>query len=244
MNDILEKIFETQKFTNSKNQIINIHSETRKNQCDFLQDIIKNNKFKHSIEIGFAYGMSTLAITEEIVKNGGSHVVIDKFQNTGWGGNGLDLITQAGYSEKVEFYEEYCYITLPALLEKGRKFDFAYIDSTKQLDWLLVDFFYLDKLLEINGIIVFDDVIFPGIRKLLRYLCQFPNYKVYAQFPTNYNESKSKKLAKSLKLLPYSEKLLKEEILRTDFELGINAHAIALQKIDTDKRNWDWHVNF
>jgi len=244
MNKILEKIFDTKKFTNSKNQIIDIHSETRKEQCIFLQDIIKKNKFKNSIEIGFAYGMSTLAITEEIVNNGGQHLVIDKFQNTGWGGNGIDLIKQAGYSEKVEFFEEFCYIILPSLLEKGRKFDFAYIDSTKQLDWLLVDFFYLDKILDVNGIIVFDDVIFPGIRKLLRYLSQFPNYKVYSQFPINYEQSKSRKLAKLLKLLPHPEKLLKEEILKTDFELGINSHAIALQKIDNDKRNWDWHVNF
>lgn len=244
MNQILEEIFDTKKFTNHKNQIIDIHSETRKEQCVYLQDIIKNNNFKNSIEIGFAYGISTLAITEEIVNNGGQHLVIDKFQNTVWGGNGMDLIKQSGYSEKVEFFEEFCYIILPSLLEKGRKFDFAYIDSTKQLDWLLVNFFYVDKILDVNGIIVFDDVIFPGIRKLLRYISQFPNYKVHSQFPTNYEQSKSLKLAKLLKSLPKQEKLLKEEILQTDFELGINSHAVALQKIDNDNRKWDWHVNF
>jgi predicted O-methyltransferase YrrM len=244
MNELLEKIFATKKFINSKNEIITIHSETKKNQCVFLQDIIRKNNFKHSIEIGFAYGTSTLAITEEVVKNGGQHLVIDKFQNSDWGGNGIDLIKQAGYSDKVKFYEEFCYAVLPTLLKEGRKFDFAYIDSTKQLDWLLVDFFYLDKILDINGIIVFDDANYPGIRKLLRFISQFPNYKVYGQFPSNKQLSNPRKLAGLLKLLPGSKKMIKEEILKTDFDLGINCRALAIQKIDEDKRNWDWHVKF
>ncbi len=244
MNDILEKIFDTKNFTNSKNELIKIHSETSKKQCEFIQNIIKINNFSKSIEIGFAFGISTLAILEEVVKNKGRHLVIDKYQNTIWGGNGVDLINQAGYSTKLDFIEEFCYVVLPSLLEKGEKFDFAYIDSTKQFDWLLVDFFYLDKLLEINGVIVFDDLNFPGIRKLLRYISQFPNYKIYSQFPENYKTSKLKKIATLLKYLPNSEKFVKEEILKTDFELGINAHCVAIIKIADDKRNWDWHMKF
>jgi len=244
MNTLLTSIFETRQFINSKNQPIKIHSETSKQQCEFLQKIIRDNHCKRSLEIGFAYGTSTLAIMEEVVKNGGSHLVIDKFQHADWDGNGLDLIKQSGYSEKLEFVEAYCYETLPKLLDAGRKFDFAYIDSTKQFDWLLVDFFYLDKLLETNGIIAFDDANFPGIRKLLRFISQFPNYKVYAQFPENFKPGSLRKVAELLKRLPKSKKLLKEEVLMSDFDLGINANCIALIKIDDDKRRWDWHIDF
>ena len=246
MNELLENIFDTKKYTNSKNQIIDIHSETSRNQCEFIQNIIKTNNFKKSLEIGFAYGISTLAITEEIVRNGGSHLVIDKFENDYWAGNGIDLINKGGYSDKIEFYEEYCYIVLPSLLNKGRKFDFAYIDSTKQLDWLLVDFFYIDKLLEIYGVIVFDDVSYPSIRKLLMFLSQFPNYKVYSQHPINNFQprSKSKKLAILLKFFPQLKIFLTEESKITDYELGINSQMVALMKIDNDKRNWDWHIDF
>ncbi len=69
---------------------------------------------------------------------------------------------------------------------RAKKFDFAYVDSTKQFDWILVDFFYLDKILDVNGVIVFDDVTWPGIRKVLRLVSQFPSYKVYGQHPENY----------------------------------------------------------
>lgn len=244
MNKLLETIFETKKFQNSNNQIVEIHSETSKKQCEFLQQLITAHKFSKSLEIGFAYGISTLAIIEEVAKNGGRHLVIDKFQHDAWSGNGLELIKQAGYSDQLDFIEEYCYVILPKLLEAGKKFDFVYVDSTKQFDWLLVNFFYIDKVLDVNGIVVFDDVAWTSIRKLLRYISQFPNYKVYSQFPENYAPTKARELTELLKHLPKSEKYLKEDIIKSDYQLGINCSCVALIKVGEDKRNWDWHINF
>src|SRR3954471_5980151 len=99
MNSLLEQTLEKRIFTNKDNEVVKIHSETKRAQCEFLQKLIYDNNFTNSIEIGFAYGMSTLAITEAIVKNKGKHVVIDKFQITDWKGSGLDIIAQAGYSK-------------------------------------------------------------------------------------------------------------------------------------------------
>ncbi len=244
MNDLLNRIFETSTFVNSRGETIHVHSQTSKGQCQFLQQIIKENNFTKSIEIGFAYGISTLAITEQIAVNRGRHVVIDKFQHTYWNGNGLDLLKQTGYMQQVSFIEEFSYIALPGLLQKGQRFDFAYVDTTKLLDWILVDFFYLDKLLEINGVIAFDDVPVPAIRKILRYLAQFPHYKIYGQFPDNWRPSKLYSMFNLIKRFPKSGRFLKSEIIRTDFDLGINTSCVALQKIGEDKRNFDWHVDF
>lgn len=133
---------------------------------------------------------------------------------------------------------------MPKLLEEGRKFDFAYIDSTKQLDWLVVDFFFLDKLLVKGGIIVFDDVSFPGIRKLLRYISQFPDYKVYDTFPKNQKRPFVGKVLSIMKMLPKNDKYLKANLVLTDFELGINTNFVAVQKINEDSRKWDWHKDF
>ncbi len=244
MNQLLEKVFSSKTFLTKDKESIQIHSETGKTQCEFLQKLISENKFSKSIEIGFAYGLSALAITEEIVKNNGRHVLIDKFENTGWNGVGLDLEAQAGYSQNIDFYEEFCYVVLPKLLEEGRKFDFAYIDSTKQLDWLVVDFFFLDKLLVKGGIIVFDDVSFPGIRKLLRYITQFPDYRVYDTFPKNQRRPFVSKALSIIKMLPKTDKYLKANLILTDFELGINTNFVAIQKINEDSRKWDWHKDF
>ncbi len=244
MDPLLEAFFSTRTFLTKDKKTIHLHSETGRDQCEFMQKLIQENRFSASIEIGFAHGMSALAITEEIVKNNGKHVIIDKFENTGWNGVGLDLIEQAGYLSNIEFHEEFCYIALPKLLEEGRKFDFAYIDSTKQLDWLLVDFFFLDKLLVKDGIIVFDDVTFPGIRKLLRYISQFPDYRVYDTFPRNPKSYFRRKVSSILRMMPKKEKYLSPSITLTDSELGINSHCVALQKVNDDSRKWNWHKDF
>jgi predicted O-methyltransferase YrrM len=244
MHPLLENTIAKGKFVNKDQQIIEINSGTPREQCEFLQQIILENNFKKSIEIGFAYGISTLAITEAVVKNGGSHTVIDKFEIDGWSGNGLDLIAQAGLKEKLEFREEWCYEALPELLKEKRTFDFAYIDSTKQFDWIMMNFFFLDRLLDKNGVIVFDDADFPGIRKVLRLVCQFPSYEVEAQFPLNIKPSMNRRIFSSIKIIPGFSKLLKQEVVSSDYKRGLNARCVAVRKKGDDNRPWDWHEDF
>lgn len=241
----LEKILSSKTYVNSKNESIKIHSETGLEQCRFLQRIIRTHKCKQSLEIGCAYGISTLAIIEEIAQNEGNHIAIDKFQTKHWAGNGIDLIKSANLDKYLSFYEDYSYIILPRLLYDGIELDFAYIDSTKLIDWLMVDFFYIDKILKINGIVVFDDVDFPSIKKLLRFISQLPNYDVYDTYPKNNTYSKSKLLKiKTLKSMPKSKHYIKNELLNTDFDLGINSSCIALIKTGEDCRKYDWHTSF
>lgn len=93
--------------------------------------------------------------------------------------------------------------------------------------------------------IVFDDVDFPSIRKLLRYIAQLPHYEVYKTFPENRNYSKSKLLQIDLlKSLPMSETIINSRFLKTDFELGISASCVAFRKLKSDERNYDWHISF
>jgi predicted O-methyltransferase YrrM len=244
MNPLLESIFKSRHFTNSSGQLVKVDSETSKEQCEYLQDIIGKNHFTDSLEIGFAYGTSTLSIVESVAANGGRHTVIDKFEHSAYGGNGLDLIKQAGYADRLEFVEKFCYETLPAYMLAGKKFDFAYIDSTKQFDWLMVDFFYIDKMLKIGGIVTFDDVGYAGIRKLLRYISRFPGYKVYSQFPASLPVSMTRRMAGWLKVLPKAGKILRPEIMVSDLSLGLEANCVSLQKLDEDTRRWDWHTDF
>ena len=246
MNMLLEEVFSTRKFINSKGQKLEIHGETSKGQCGFLQEIIRNHKFTKSLEIGFAFGLSALAIVEEIVKNDGRrHCVIDKFQHADWGGNGLDLIRQSGYEEELEFYEEYSYKVLPSLLSDGRRFDFVYIDSTKVFDWLLVDFFFIDKMLEIGGIIVFDDTGYFSIRKLARLIQGLPHYNVVGSYPENIKPSVLNRVTGFLTSVPPFRSVLKVGVSYTDYTKHINSGGcLAFQKTGEDQRDWKWHKEF
>jgi len=245
MNKLLEEILQNKSYRNSEGSDIKIHSETSYEQCVFLQEIIKKNNFNSSLEIGLAFGISSVAIAEAVKQNNGKHVVIDKFQNQYWNGIGLEILKKASLIDIVEFHEDFSYFVLSKLVvEKAHSFDFAYLDTTKLFDWLLVDFFLLDKLIKVGGIIVFDDVSFPAIRKLLRYISQLPHYEVYDVFPFNNKIRSRKKILNIFKYFPKNKYFLRPEIIKNDFQLNINSHCIALRKISEDKREYDWHIDF
>jgi predicted O-methyltransferase YrrM len=245
MNELLHAIFKNGYFTTLEGHKVIFHSETPKGQCEYIQKLILDNKLNKSIEIGIAHGLSTLAICEAISFNKGKrHVAIDPFENTDWGGHGIQLIKKAGYIGMLDFRESYCFKALAELIINEEEFDFAYIDSVKQFDWILTDFFLLDKLLSINGIIVLDDVSWPGIRKVARFIKRLPHYKVVDHFPENRPSKRKQTLKRLIKFLPKHQSVIRNDLIDTDYELSINCRSVAFQKTSNDERNWDWHKEF
>jgi predicted O-methyltransferase YrrM len=244
MHPLLQSIYASGSFTKSTGEQFKVIGETSLKQCEFLQSLIRKYNCSKSLEIGFAFGLSTLAIAEAIVANNGKHIVIDKFQLTDWNGTGLDLVKQAGYADKVEFREQFCYEVLPELLAKGTKIDFAYIDSTKQFDWLMMNFFFIDRLLVDGGVVVFDDLGYYGIRKLIRFLRQYPHITIESIFPENVKPGFSERLSAKINSLPFIRSIARQSQTVADYNAGINGHCIALRKTSEDKRSWDWHAEF
>jgi predicted O-methyltransferase YrrM len=64
-------------------------------------------------------------------------------------------------------------------LEKygANSFDMIFIDGWHTFDYTLVDFFYANLLLKINGIIIIDDALHNGVKKCVDYLTT--NYVFY-----------------------------------------------------------------
>ncbi len=245
MSKILGELFLTGSFIRNSGESVTFNSHTPLEQCLFIQQIIRDNELKRSLEIGFAHGLSALAICEAIVKNGGTrHIVIDKFETTHWSNIGLDLLSKYGYSEVVDFREAFCYETLAELILKNERIDFAYIDSVKQFDWILSDFFLIDKLLTENGCIIFDDVSWPGIRRVVRFVSKLQSYKIIGTIPVSRINRKRQFLQLLTKFIPYHQKLFRDDVLITDGDLGINSRCVAFKKIQNDNRNWDWNANF
>ena len=50
-------------------------------------------------------------------------------------------------------------------------------------DYTLIDFFYADKLLCKDGVILIDDALHEGVKKFVKYI--ETNYKNYTRIPTN-----------------------------------------------------------
>jgi len=175
------------------------------------------------------------------------HSVVDPFQQD-WKDIGLYNIDKAGFSGNVTFYRKFSDQVLPTLYHENRRIQFAYIDSTKVFDVLMTDVYFINKILDINGILVLDDCGFPGIRVLVRFLSQHPGYTVHKVFSKDEPSKKVRFLRKAyfslLGMLPFKDKIMPTYNFRTDDALGVNYSCIAFRKIKEDDRNWDWHRSF
>ena len=246
---MLEEILSSNQVKDEQGNVHVLHSHTRRGQCEFLQKMVKEAKPLHSLEVGLAYGISTLAILDEL-KNSGNpyhHIVIDPFQDD-WQNVGLLNIERAGFSNHVTFERKFSDQVIPKLYYDNYRIQFAYIDSTKVLDIFMPAVYFINKILDIGGIMVLDDCGFPGIRILVRFLSQHPSYQIFNTYDRD-NPSKKVQALRSLyqsglKLIPFKSKALPLNNFSSDKQLGVNYSCIAFRKIKDDDRQWDWHVNF
>ena len=130
-----------------------------------------------SLEVGCAYGVSSLYICEALREVGYKHIVIDPYQHSGWKGIGLANLRRANYSDIVDFHEAFSHQCLSRLTEEHVKIDFAFVDGEHTFDYVFVDFLLIDKLLRPGGIIIFDDFSYPSIRCVCSYFLLNLRYK-------------------------------------------------------------------
>ena len=126
-------------------------------QGRFLYDLVRKVKPSRSLEIGLAWGGSTIHILCGLKANGGGHhIAIDPFQD-GWSNIGVRETARLGLGHLLECRREKSETVLPRLLAEEHAVQFAFIDGDHRFDAVMNDFFYIQKLLEIGGVLVFDD---------------------------------------------------------------------------------------
>ena len=200
-----------------------------------LQKLIAEKRPSVTMEIGLAYGLSTLCICEALVKAGGRrHIAIDAFQSTMWNNIGLHHVRAAGFGDLLELREELSQDALPRMVAEGLKVDFAYIDGTHTFDQKIVDFFYVDRILNVGGVIAFDDCDWPSIHQVCRFIATNRPYRVCgstAGTPPGFRGRAVKWAARHSRNLRL---VVKPHFMRPDEELGIQASArcIAFEKLD------------
>ncbi|NJR75273.1 MAG: class I SAM-dependent methyltransferase [Scytonema sp. CRU_2_7] len=157
MNQLLEEIYSTKLVKDAAGNSINpFPTATPYDIGVVLKEFIQKYNLERTLEVGMAYGLSTLFICQAHQDKGtGIHTAIDPMQNNLWKSIGLLNIERAGLADKLRFMESCSHEALPQLLTKGEKLDFAFIDGSHHFDYTLIDFFYIDKLLHLGGYVVF-----------------------------------------------------------------------------------------
>jgi predicted O-methyltransferase YrrM len=238
MNSILERIYDTGCVEDCQgNTISPFPTATPREAGTILYDIIQKYDCQTTIEIGMAYGLSSLFMCQAHQDKGtGHHTAIDPGQSSLWKAIGLLNIKRAELEKRFRFFEAPSYEVLPKLLDRGEQFDLAFIDGSHFFDYALVDFFYIDKLLPVGGYAILDDLWMPGIRKVLSYILRNRQYE----------------LVKIDRLSNPSQSIMRiaRRFLQNPFESNYGGikflpHNICLlKKIDEDKRDWKFHRSF
>jgi predicted O-methyltransferase YrrM len=244
VNPVLERIFEKGTVTDGTATYPLGHYHMDAEEGRILERALEATKPSLTLEVGMAYGVSTLFICDVLARQGNraSHIVLDPFQSTDWHGIGLRNVKEAGFDSMVRFQEERSEFALPTLLAAGTVLDFALIDGWHSFDQALLEFYYINRMLRVGGIVAFDDADWPGINRVLRYIVQYPSYEVF----------EGGRLASSLKgnirkrvvAIPAVARVVHPSVRRRSWDIGLLGTCIALRKVSDDTREMTWHPDF
>lgn len=252
MNTVLEEILRSGTTLIESGEKIPIHSAVPEGEGLFLEKLVSELEPRTTLEVGLAFGVSALFICQAL-PSGSSHIVIDPFQFSarsegGWQGAGLAAIKRAGYGDLIEFHPEPSYAVLPQLETSGVKIGFALIDGWHTFDFALVDFFYINRMLEVGGVVALDDVHMPSVRKVCRFALTNLDYVVCGRYPETSSKPswKQRTVARLAQKSKNVARLLKPDFIVPDTDLGLplDCRCLALRKRSHDRRKWDFHREF
>ena len=142
-----------------------------------------------TLEVGMAWGMSTLGILSVLAESGRRfrpHVVMDPFQKPRYRNAALLGLRRAGAERLIEFHARPSVALLPQLA--GRSFDFAFVDGGHHYSTVFCDVWLLHPLLRPGSIVVLDDVWFDDVRRVCAFAEKHLGYRVHSEYPAGPGE--------------------------------------------------------
>jgi predicted O-methyltransferase YrrM len=241
---VLREMLETNTYRDAQGVAQTLHSHIFTDEALVLYNLVRALKPTATAEIGFALGVSGLAILGALAANGqGRHYVCDPHQTSFVGGLGRENVRRAGLDKYLVFYEKYpeeVFSTFPPL-------QFAFIDASHLFDLSILDFILVDKRLEIGGVVGFHDLWMPSLRKVIRHILANRASRIHPASPPGAPWSSRQKLLSGLaavaRRLPAASHWLAPEMAHPWHEFH-TSNLVILEKIGEDKRDWREHAAF
>lgn len=137
----------------------------------FLYRLCRDTNARQTMEIGCAYGFSTLYFLAALSSNrAASHVAIDPYEKSQWCGIGARKVDEVGMGGTFRLFEELSVVAVPRLMGENILFDVIFIDGNHRFDDVLVDFTLSALVCKRGGFIIFDDMWMPSIRKVASFV--------------------------------------------------------------------------
>jgi predicted O-methyltransferase YrrM len=242
LHPLLEEILETGRVGIPDGGFTALHSNISREEAVRLARVVRKLAPRVSVEIGFAHGVSTLAILHALAPTGqGAHHVVDPYQGK-WDYIGRGNVERAGLAPRMTFHEKFAEEVIPQL----PAIQFAFIDSSHLFDHSIAEFVMIDRKLDPGGVVGFHDLWMPSLQKVLRYILTNRNYRIHVEEgqPAHTARASRRFLSRLLRGLPMSAYLFRPELLQPNGTLGLGELMVFIEKLGPDTRKWRHHAAF
>lgn len=138
-----------------------------------------------SIEIGFGMGMTSCLMlasrVRELPRLDFDHLIFDPFGLGEERGSIVESFLQRTYGQSFRRCHERSQFGIANLasVNGDNQCALAFVDGDHSFEGALADFYMLDKVMTIGGLIVFDDAAFPAIETIINFIrCNRPDYQI------------------------------------------------------------------
>ena len=159
--------------------------------AEYLYALVRSLKPHRTVEVGLAWGASSTAICAALRDNanGARATIMDPHQDLPGGahtyhGVGLQALDRYGLRTVVDFHQERSDWVLAHLAHDGHRIQFAFIDGDHRLDPTFVDFYFIDRMLDVGGVVIFDDFPFPAVQSVIAHVMGNLHYEAVPCPPT------------------------------------------------------------
>jgi predicted O-methyltransferase YrrM len=249
MHPLIEEIYRSRQVQDASGKVHALAANVDRLEGAFLHDLIAGDPtIRRTLEVGCAYGLSSLHICAALQgREGAHHTILDPFQDEYFHGIGVANLRRAGFDfwELIPRRSEFA---LPALAEaEPGSYDFVFIDGWHTFDHTLLDLFYANRLLRVGGYVVIDDCSWASVAKAVAYVANYPAYEVVDLAPGDATRGLRTRLRKAVRtLLPpgAAQTLLPKRLYDHRYSRLLFPRMVALRKIAEDTRDWKWFEPF
>ena len=170
-NPFIRNLLENRQCSSPSGALVPLVGDIRLEYAEALYEFVRSHKPRRILELGMAFGVSTLVMLAALEENGGEGEVvsIDPFQDH-FQRCGIANVRLSGLSRRHTLMAEPDWVALPQLVAGRFSADFAYIDGSHAFENVMLDTFYADKLLRIGGAIAYNDCGLAAVDAVIRYL--------------------------------------------------------------------------
>lgn len=171
----IRELFESRRIIGkSGKQFQNVSAISTRNNLNVLRNLLLDMKPARTLAVGMAFGGSSLvflSIYRDLGREpNGQNIALDPLQIQIWNDAGLAIIEKSGLSGYLDFGLAFSALEMSHLCTECSSFGLIYIDGSHLFEDVIVDLYFSARLLDFNGIVLFDDCTNRHVAKVISFI--------------------------------------------------------------------------